>query len=276
MQVSEEERERIYEARWAHGGLPFTAAFADLFFDAEANRTAAEFVRAKIRSQVNDPEVAALLSPRHTIACKRLCVDSGYYQTFNRPNVTLVDVNDAPIVEITTRGLRTTRQSYEFDSLVFATGFDAMTGALMKIDIRGRGGLALRDAWAEGPKTYLGLAATGFPNLFIITGPGSPSVFTNMLPSIEQHVNFIAGCIAELGARGADSIEAEADAQERWVAHVNAVAGSTLLLGCNSWYLGANVPGKPRVFMPLVGYPEYVAKCEEVVAAGYEGFSIRA
>lgn len=272
--VSPEERQRQYELRWARGGLPFLGAFADLLFSPEANRTAADFVRAKIRELVADPEVAALLSPQQMIGCKRLCVDTAYFETFNRPNVTLVDVGAAPIEEITASGLRTVRGDYALDSLVFATGFDAMTGSLLKIDIRGRDGLRLEDAWAAGPRTYLGLASAGFPNLFMVTGPGSPSVLTNMLPSIEQHVNWIADCIAHLDAQGAAAIEALPDAQEEWVLHVNAVAGATLLLGCNSWYLGANVPGKPRVFMPLLGYPEYVAKCAEVAARAYEGFAL--
>ena len=274
LSISPEEREREYEARWARGGLAFLGAFGDLFFDAEANRTAAEFVRGKICALVSDPEVAALLAPEQVIGCKRLCVDTDYYATFNRPNVTLVDVSAAPIEEITATGVRTAGAHYELDALVFATGFDAMTGSLLRIDIRGRGGLRLQDAWAEGPRTYLGLATAGFPNLFMITGPGSPSVLTNMLPSIEQHVNWIAGCILELDARGGAAIEVLPEAQEDWVAHVNDVAAATLLQGCNSWYLGANVPGKPRIFMPLLGYPEYVAKCEEVVAKGYEGFAI--
>jgi cation diffusion facilitator CzcD-associated flavoprotein CzcO len=274
LSISPQEREREYEARWARGGLAFLGAFGDLFFDAEANRTAAEFVRGKICALVSDPEVAALLAPEQVIGCKRLCVDTDYYATFNRPNVTLVDVSAAPIEEITATGVRTADAYYELDALVFATGFDAMTGSLLRIDIRGHGGLRLQDAWAEGPRTYLGLATAGFPNLFMITGPGSPSVLTNMLPSIEQHVNWIAGCILELDARGGAAIEVLPQAQEDWVAHVNDVAAATLLQGCNSWYLGANVPGKPRIFMPLLGYPEYVAKCEEVVAKGYEGFAI--
>jgi cyclohexanone monooxygenase len=272
--VSAAERERQYEARWARGGLGFMGAFSDLLFSAEANRTAAEFVRGKICELVTDPEVAALLAPDQLVGCKRLCVDTDYYATFNRPNVTLVDVSALPIEEITVTGVRTAGAHYELDSLVFATGFDAMTGSLLRIDIRGRDGLRLRDAWAEGPRTYLGLATAGFPNLFMITGPGSPSVLTNMLPSIEQHVNWIAGCIVHLDAHGALAIEARRDAQDAWVGHVNDVAGATLLIGCNSWYLGANVPGKPRVFMPLLGYPEYVAKCDEVVQRDYEGFEL--
>ena len=199
LEVTEEERLAEYERRWERGGLPFLGAFSDLVFSTEANATAAEFIRRKIRAIVKDPEVAAMLSPRDLVGCKRLCSDSGYFETFNRPNVTLVDVRSAPIEEITPSGLRTAKQAYAFDDLILATGFDAMTGALSRIDIRGVGGTRLADSWAEGPRTYLGLSTAGFPNLFTITGPGSPSVLSNMVVSIEQHVEWIADCIAHLG-----------------------------------------------------------------------------
>lgn len=273
LEVSPAERREIYERRWQHGGLPFLGSFNDLVFSAEANETAAGFVREKIREIVDDPEVAALLEPRGAIGCKRMCVDTGYYATFNRPNVTLVDVSDSPIDEITPRGLRVGGREYEVDSIVFATGFDAMTGALLRIDIRGRGGLALGEKWVAGPRTYLGLQTAGFPNLFIITGPGSPSVLTNMLPSIEQHVDFIGDCVDHMRGCGARVIEARPEAEDAWVAHVNEMAGLTLLPTCNSWYLGANIPGKPRAFLPYLGFPAYVEKCREVVAHGYEGFA---
>jgi cyclohexanone monooxygenase len=274
LQVDATERAREYEFRWEQGGLGFFTAYHDLILDRAANDTAAAFVRAKIHSIVNDPAVAAALSPQQVIGCKRLCVDTNYYETFNRPNVTLVDVSDAPIAEILPAGLRTTRSTYELDCIVFATGFDAMTGALLSIDIRGRAGQTLHDKWAEGPRTYLGLGTAGFPNLFLITGPGSPSVLSNMVPSIEQHVNWIADCIAYLRAQGRERIEATPAAEDAWVAHVNEVAGMTLYPSCNSWYLGANVPGKPRVFMPYLGFPPYVEKCNEVAAKGYEGFAL--
>ncbi|MFT3802965.1 MAG: NAD(P)/FAD-dependent oxidoreductase [Burkholderiaceae bacterium] len=272
LSVGDEERERIFEERWRHGGLPFMGAFNDLMLDPRANRTAAEFVRRKIREQVRDPALADLLSPRQTIGCKRLCVDTGYYQAFNRPNVTLVDVSDAPIEAITPTGLRTANASYEFDCLVYATGFDAMTGTLLKIAITGRGGLRLQDKWHAGPRTYLGLGIAGFPNLFTISGPGSPSVLTNMLVSIEQHVGWIGDCIDWMRRQGRRRIEATEAAEDRWVEHVNAVADATLYPTCNSWYLGANVPGKTRVFMPLIGFPPYVQRCAEVAASGYQGF----
>jgi cation diffusion facilitator CzcD-associated flavoprotein CzcO len=267
-----EERVLVYEDRWQHGGLPFLGAFGDLLFDRQANDTAAEFVRAKIREIVKDPEVAERLAPNTVIGCKRLCVDTGYYATFNRDNVELGDVSESPIEEITPTGLRVGGRSYDLDCIVFATGFDAMTGALLQIDICGRDGRKLSDAWAEGPRTYLGLGVAGFPNLFTITGPGSPSVLTNMVVSIEQHVNWITECLRYLGDNHYRRIEATAEAQDAWVAHVNGIADFTLFPSCNSWYLGANVPGKPRVFMPLVGFPPYAEKCADVEAKDYEGF----
>ena len=274
LEVTPEEREREYAERWRRGGLGYIAAFSDLLYDRAANATAADFVRARIRETVRDPAVAEALSPTQVVGCKRLCADSGYYETFNRPNVTLVDVGASPIEAITPHGLRTKSAEYALDCLVFATGFDAMTGALLAIDLRGRGGRTLREKWSEGPRTYLGLGTAGFPNLFLITGPGSPSVLSNMVPSIEQHVDWIAGCIGYLREHGVARIEATEEAEAAWVAHVNEVANTTLYPSCNSWYLGANVPGKPRVFMPYLGFPPYVRKCNEVAAKGYEGFAV--
>ena len=207
---------------------------------------------------------------------KRLCLDTGYYETFNRPHVRLVDVSASPIEEITAHGVKVDDTDYTFDCLIFATGFDAMTGALDKIAIRGRDGRKLKEKWAAGPRTYLGLACAGFPNLFMITGPGSPSVLSNMLPSIEQHVNWIADCIGYLQSRGIRAIEATPEAEDAWVEHVNEVAYTTLYPHCNSWYLGANIPGKLRIFMPYIGVPPYVAKCNEVAASGYSGFALTA
>jgi cyclohexanone monooxygenase len=272
--VSAAEQERAYQARWERGGLGFIGSFVDLLVDRHANATAAEFIRGKIRSAVRDPAVAEALAPRSVVGCKRLCVDIGYYETFNRANVTLVNVERSPIEEITTGGVRVGGEEYRVDALVFATGFDAMTGALLRIDIRGAGGRTLKEKWAAGPRTYLGVAIAGFPNLFTITGPGSPSVLSNMLPSIEQHVEWIADCIGHLRERGLGRIEATAAAEQRWVAHVNEVADGTLFPSCNSWYIGANVPGKPRVFMPYIGFPPYVQKCNEVATNGYEGFAL--
>ncbi len=277
--VDDETRDATLEGRWANGGLPFLGAFNDFLLDPEANVLAAEFVRAKIREVVTDPVVAERLSPNTVIGCKRLCVDTGYYATFNRPNVTLVDLSEEPITTITPAGVVTSSESsgrleHELDVLVLATGFDAMTGALAKIDIRGIGGRALAEAWSAGPRTYLGLAVAGFPNLFLVTGPGSPSVLTNMMVSIEQHVRWISDCVAQLRARGQRRIEANVDAQDTWVEHVNLIASFTLFPNCNLWYLGANVPGKPRVFMPLIGFPDYATRCAQVVADGYDGFTL--
>ncbi len=271
--ASSSEREAEFERRWNIGGLTFMGCFGDLMFDPRANALAADFVRRKIGAIVRDPATAALLSPTQLIGCKRLCVDTGYYDTFNLPHVHLIDIAGAGIEEITPTGVRAAGRHVDVDTLVFATGFDAMTGSLLKIDIRGRAGMALRDKWGAGPWTYLGLGIHGFPNLFTISGPGSPSVLTNMIVSIEQHVGWIADCLAWMRAHGHQRIEASASAEKAWVAHVNAVADSTLFAGCNSWYLGANVPGKPRVFMPLLGFPPYVEKCNAVAAKGYEGFA---
>ena len=271
------EREREYEKRWSRGGLGFSAAYADLLMSKDANDTAADFFRAKIRAIVRDPTVADLLCPTsYPLGTKRLCVDTGYYATFNRDNVTLVDVRTQPIGAITPKGVRTGGVEYAVDDLVFATGFDAMTGALLSIDIRGRGGRRLDAEWAGGPRTYLGLTVEGFPNLFLITGPGSPSVLSNMIVSIEQHVDWIADCVTHLRERGLSTIEATAEAQEAWVQHVNEVGHMTLYPLAPSWYMGANIPGKPRVFMPYIGgVGVYRQKCDEVAAKGYEGFALR-
>jgi cation diffusion facilitator CzcD-associated flavoprotein CzcO len=274
LEVGPEERQARFEDRWAHGGLPFLGAFTDLLLDADANEEAAEFVRAHIRQIVQDPAVAERLVPDQVIGCKRLCVDIGYYETFNRPDVVLVDLTESPIERITPRGVQTTAGEHELDCLIFATGFDAMTGALLRVDIRGRGGRTLQDAWAAGPRTYLGLGMVGFPNLFTITGPGSPSVLTNMLVSIQQHVEWITDCVTHLRDEGLTTIEAEQQAQDNWVDYVNMVAGFTLFPTCNSWYLGANVPGKTRVFMPLPGFATYAEHCASVAADGYTGFAL--
>lgn len=269
-----ETRTAEFESRWAAGGLGLIGAFADLFVSEEANTTAGDFIRGKIRETVDDSEIAELLCPDTMVGCKRPCADTGYYETYNRSNVELIDIRDAPIDEITGDGVVTGGKEYPLDVIVFATGFDAMTGALLRSDIRGVGGLSLGDRWAEGPKTYLGLAIDGFPNLFTITGPGSPSVLANMIPAIEQHVDWIAECLEYMREGGYSKIEAEPDAVEEWVVHVNDVANRTLYPTCNSWYLGANIPGKPRVFMPYLGFPPYKKKCDEVAANDYEGFAL--
>jgi len=275
--ASAQEREAAFEQRWRIGGFGLLGAFKDIMLDEQANAHAAEFVRSKIRGIVHDADTARLLSPRQTIGCKRLCVDSGYYATFNRPNVHLVDVSEQAIEEITPTGLKTGGLhpgEHTFDMLVLATGFDAMTGTLMRLDLRGRNNVSIQQKWRDGPLNYLGLAVAGFPNLFNVAGPGSTSAFTSVIQSIEHHVEWIAECIAHLDANGHATIEATEQAEAVWVAHVNTVAQRTVYLSCNSWYLGANIPGKPRMFMPLVGFPPYTDKCAEVAGNGYEGFTL--
>ena len=275
LETPAEARDREYQRRWDRGGLSFLGAYMDLLVDDNANRTAAQFVAAKIRAAVQNPELAEKLVPKNIIGCKRLCIDTGYYDTFNRDNVTLIDVGEKPVECITPEGVRAHGKDYKADALILATGFDAMTGALLKIDIRGRAGRPLRDKWDGGPRTYLGLMTEGFPNLFTVTGPGSPSVLTNMLPTIEQHVEWIADCISHMRAKNINRIEANRDAEDAWVDHVNVVAGRSLRSMCSSWYVGANVPGKPRVFMPYIGgFPAYIEKCNDVVAKGYDGFTL--
>jgi len=274
--ASPEERQQRFEEYWKKGGLEYGGAYADVLLDERANAEAAEFVRSKIREIVEDPETATALCPDYILGAKRLCVDTGYYATYNRPNVHLVNIRGTPIEAITPEGLRVGGKDYRLDDIVLATGFDAMTGALLRIDIRGRQGVPLSERWSAGPRTYLGLATAGFPNMFIITGPGSPSVLTNMVPSIEQHVEWIADAIGYLRQQGIATMEAEEGAQDAWVEHVNDVGNATLFPRGNSWYVGANVPGKPRVFMPYVGFPPYVQKCREVAEHGYEGFRLGA
>ncbi|MEE2981320.1 MAG: NAD(P)/FAD-dependent oxidoreductase [Pseudomonadota bacterium] len=278
LDVSPEERESEFERRWNDGAFNFQSTFPDLLTNQQANDYAAEFIREKIRGRVNDPAVAELLSPKnHPFGTKRLCADTDYYETYNRENVTLVDVSNTPIEEITPEGLRTGETAYAFDALVFATGFDAMTGALTDIDIVGRGGFSLREKWTDGPRTYLGLALAGFPNLVAITGPGRPSVLSNMLVSIEQHVDWVVDLIAYLGERQLQTVEPTVAAEDGWVEHVREVGDSTLFPLANSWYMGANIPGKSRVFTPYVGgVGTYRKECDEVVAKAYEGFTIGA
>ena len=270
------ERRAKYESRWNYGGLTFMGVYNDLALDKAANDTAASFVREKIAEIVKDPETARLLQPNnHPIGSKRICIDTDYFATFNRENVTLVDIKSNPIEEILPNGVRTGGKDYEVDALVLATGFDAMTGSVAKIDIRGRGGQTLNQKWAEGPRTYLGVMSAGFPNLFIITGPGSPSVLSNMIVSIEQHVDWIADCIGYMRERDLDSMEAKKDAEDSWVAHVNDVAQNTLYPQANSWYMGANIPGKPQIFMPYIGgVGVYRQICNNVAAKGYKGFAM--
>ena len=266
------------DRRWAWGGFRLLGAFADTAIDPAANRIIQDFIAEKIREQVADPKVADLLTPKqHYFGTKRPCVDTGYFATFNRDNVELVDLHAAPIVTFNTGGIATTARQHDFDAIVLATGFDAMTGAIDRIDIRGVGGRRIQDHWAEGPRTYLGLTVAGFPNMFTITGPGSPSVLTNMINAIEQHVEWIADCLSWLADRQMASIEATPEAEAAWCRHVAEAVTPTLLPTANSWYMGANVPGKPRMFMPYAGgLNTYTDICNQVAAKGYEGFTIRA
>jgi len=274
--VSDEERLAIYEAAWEKGGLEFRASFKDLLMDKAANDTAAEFLCNKIRQIVKDPETAEKLANiDHPYASKRPPIDTNYFETYNRDNVSLVDVRAAPIEEITPTGIRTKDAEYPVDIIVFATGFDALTGPLLRLNIRGRDGLELTKAWEAGPRNYLGVQSAGFPNLFTVTGPGSPSVLCNMPIAIEQHVEWITDCIAHMRKHDLERIEASSAAADKWVNQVNDAANETLLPQANhSWYLGANVPGKPRVFMPYAGGMAHFRKiCDEVAAKDYEGFN---
>lgn len=278
MDVSAEQREAGYEKKWENGGqISFLYAYQDLLTDEQANETAAEFVRNKIRSIVKDPDVAEILCPDdHPIGTKRLILDTGYFETFNRDNVTLVDVRKAPIETFTPTGLKTSEAGYEFDAVVFATGFDAMTGALREIEISSTDGTSLRKKWQDGPRTYLGLMVAGLPNLFMVTGPQSPGVKSNMMLSIEHHVNFIADALVHLREHGLSLMQAQPQAEEDWVAHNNEVANATLYPRANSWYMGANIPGKPKIFMPYVGgVQHYTEKVAALVANDYQGFEMR-
>ena len=270
-----EERRRAVDERGIIGAL----SWGDIFFDIDANRMATELYGEAIARIVDDPQTAAALVPSHPFGCKRPIIDQGYYETFNRDNVTLVDLRSDPIRAVTTTGIDTEHHHHDLDVIIYATGFDAMTGALTRIDIRGRGGVLLRDLWAtEGPVAYLGLAVAGFPNLFIIQAPGSPSAATNFIAAMEQHVEWIGDCITFLRGGGHRTIEAQPEAQREWIEHTTSLVAPTVLVhpSCNSWYNGANVPGKKRMYMGYTaGIPEYRRRCDEVAADGYTGFVLR-
>ena len=276
LEVPPEDLNELLEEDWTGGGFAMLFAFTDILINEESNRIIADFVRSKIRSVVKDPVVAELLSPTdHPLGTKRICMDTGYFETYNRPNVELVSVKQTPITAITPKGVQIGEKVYEVDSIIYATGYDAMTGALSRMDIRGHNDRKLVDDWSEGPASYLGLGVNGYPNLFTITGPGSPSVLANMLTSIEQHVEWISDCIAYLRENGVQFIEATQEAQDAWVEHMHETAHSTLYVKAASWYMGANIPGKPRMFMPYVGgVGIYRLKCDEVAGANYQGFAL--
>jgi len=275
LEAAPEERERLYEEAWQRGGLPFLGAFGDLLFEKAANDTIADFARRKIRQLVKDPATAALLSPENVFGCKRLCVDTAYFETYNLPHVKLVDVSKTPIERFTADGIEVDGVEYPLDAVVCATGFAAMTGSFDRIAITGRDGLTLAEKWRAGPRAYLGIASAGFPNLFTITGPGSPSVLASMIQAIEQHVDWMADCMAHLRDVGAATIEPLPADEDAWVEHVTDVSTVSLRSTCSSWYVGTNIPGRPRVFMPYIGgFPVYVQKCNEVMSGGFEGFVI--
>lgn len=276
MEASVEERLEAFEKRWELGGVLFSKTFSDQMIDPMANDEARKFFEEKVRAVIDDPEVAELLIPNdHPIGTKRICTDTNYFQTFNEPHVKLVSVRRTPIESIDASGINTTDAHYDVDAIVLATGFDAMTGTLARIDIVGRACETLRDDWADGPRTYLGLGVDGFPNLFLVSGPGAPAVLANMVLHAEAHVNWIADCISYLDEHGHTAIEATPDAVDNWIAECAQRADATLFPKANSWYMGANVPGKPRVFMLFIGgFAVYNDICAEVADAGYKGFNL--
>jgi len=275
LEATPEERERQYQEAWERGGLPFLGAYGDLLFEKAANDTIAEFARRKIRELVKDPTTAELLCPDNVFGCKRLCVDTGYFETYNLPHVELVDVSKTPIERFTAQGIEVDGVEYPLDAIVCATGFAAMTGSYDRMRITGRDGVTLAEKWRAGPRAYLGVASTGFPNLFTITGPGSPSVLASMIQAIEQHVDWMVDCMAHMRDIGAETVEPIQHYEDEWVEHVNEVSKVSLRSTCSSWYIGANIPGRPRVFMPYIGgFPVYVQKCNEVMTNGFEGFIV--
>ena len=276
MEATPDERRDAFERRWQLGGVLFSKTFADQLTDLAANDEARRFYEEKVRAVIGDPRLADLLIPRdHPIGTKRICTDTNYFQTFNEPHVELISVRETPIESIDASGINTSDEHYDLDVIVLATGFDAMTGALAKVDLVGRDGIRLSDDWAAGPRTYLGLGVDGFPNLFIVSGPGAPAVLANMVLHAEAHVNWIAECIAYLDDHAHDGIEATKDAVDDWVAECARRAETSLFTKADSWYLGANVPGKPRVFMLFIGgFAVYNDICAEVAAAGYKGFAV--
>ena len=275
--VDQDELNEIYEKAWEIGGLQFRAVFNDLVTNIDANKTASDFIKKKIRETVSNKKFASILSDiDHPYAGKRPPIDSNYFETFNRDNINLVDLRSDPIEKIDKTGIKTKNNHFELDIIVFATGYDAMTGPLLNMNITGKNNLKLKDAWKEGPKTFLGLQVPGFPNLFTITGPGSPSVLTNMPMAIEQHVEWIKDCIEFMNKKDYSTIEANKNSAEKWGAEVNLVANKTLLPTVkHSWYLGANIPGKPRVFMPYAGgLPRYTEVCDNIKNNNYKEFNL--
>ena len=275
LEMSDEARAEEMERRWRKGGTNFAHSFNDTFTNRQSNELLSDFVRGKIRQLVQNPAVAEKLLPHdHGIGTKRICVDTGYYQTYNLPNVKLIDLRSTPIERFDDSAAITHEGRFELDAMVFATGYDAVTGALERLNLVGEQGKTFKQLWQSGPTSYLGLMTAGFPNLFTITGPGSPSILTNVIVSIEQHVEWIANCLAYMDQHGHTRIDPQQAAQDHWVKHVQEVANGTLFVSANSWYMGANIPGKPRVFLPYIGgFSTYASHCQEVVKKGYEGFN---
>ncbi len=272
-EVNDQQREAVFERCWEEGGLSFSVAFRDSSLNRKANEEVSDFIRSKISEVVDDPDTARALQPSHIYACKRPCLDTNYFETYNRDNVTLVDVSKNGVEKITAKGIFANGEEHELDCIVFATGFDAFTGTINNIDITGRGNANLKDKWSNGPRSYLGLQSAQFPNLFTVTGPGSPSVLANMVTAIEQHVNWIGECLEHMREAGYSIVEADEEAENQWVERVRIAADRTLFTACDNWYQGANVPGKPRGFVPYVDWPGYVEICEDVVAKQYVGFN---
>ncbi|MGE7131075.1 flavin-containing monooxygenase [Lysinibacillus xylanilyticus] len=278
MEDSESKRQQVFEDAWAEGGFAFAMSYNDLLTNEQSNEKASEFIRSKIREVVKDPKVAEKLSPKYMYGTKRQVLDTDYFETYNRENVLLVDVKESPIEEITEAGIKTTtNDQYDLDIIIFATGYDGMTGPLFKIDIQGKDGVALKDKWENGAsvRTYLGITTAGFPNLFMITGPESPSVLVNMPTAIEQHVEWVANCIEYMREHNIDVIETNIQAEEEWSEHNREIANETLYVKGDSWYTGANIAGKPRSFLIyLGGFDYYTKRCNEIAQNNYEGYTM--
>lgn len=274
-ELNGEQRRQVFEQKWQEGGMSLALAFRDLTLNREANEAVSAFIREKIDEIVEDKDVAALLKPPHIYGCKRPCIDTGYFEVYNRDNVHLIDASQHGIDKITADGVVVNGEEHQVDCLIFATGFDAIIGTLNRIDIRGLNHRELKDKWEEGPRNYLGLVSNGFPNMFFVSGPGSPSVLTNMVATSEKQINWIGDCMAYMRDNNIDVIDASKDAEQQWLLEVQRAAERTLWGACNNWYYGANIPGKPRVFMPYVDWPTYMAKVENVIENGYQGFEMK-
>jgi cyclohexanone monooxygenase len=275
LEVSEGERRQTFERAWTYGGTAIHRAYTDLLTSEQASLLANDFIGEKIASIVKDPVTADLLTPRQYYGTKRLILESGYYEMFNQPNVTLVDVRSDPIERLTPTGVKTQSASYDVDMVIFATGYDALTGTLTRIDIRGREGAVLRDVWRTGPASYLGIMVAGFPNLFIVAGPQSPSVLANVIAANEYQVDWISGAIRHLEGHGIEAMEPSPEAQIGWAAHVAELGRKSIYTKGGSWYWGSNIDDKPKVFLPYINFPNYAAKCNQVASDGYEGFVLR-